>query len=158
MASSQTAPVRTVAGHGLSIDLPSGWEARISLATDGPVGGTRNPVLHAASRPLPEVRGDFGGGLVEQLGSTDVFIAVIEYDREAVRTPLFATQGFPRAISGSSFQTHTLQRGVVGQSGSQWFCSVGGRALCLYVVLGSHHDRYRLATKAFRVVQTIKVD
>lgn len=158
MASSQATSSRTVAAHGLSIDLPAGWEARISLATEGPVGGTRNPVLHAASRPLPEVRGDFGGGLVELLGPTDVFIGVIEYDREAASTPLFSTQGFPRAISGSSFQTHTLQRGVVGQSGSQWFCSVAGRALCLYVVLGSHHDRYRLATKAFRVAQTITVD
>ncbi|MGH9085263.1 MAG: hypothetical protein ACRDYW_07400 [Acidimicrobiales bacterium] len=149
---------RTVQGHGLSIEVPSGWEARISLATDGPAGGTRNPVLHAASAPLPEVRGDFGGGVVERLPISGVFIALIEYDREAAGTPLFEMAGLPRALTGSQFRTNTLQRGVAGQSGAQWFRRVRGRAFCLYVVLGAHRDRFRLATLANRVVQTIEVD
>lgn len=151
-------PPRVVSGHGLSISLPSGWEARISLTADGAPGATRNPVLHAASTALPEVRGDFGSGVVERLGSTDLFIAVIEYDREACATPLFSTVGFPRALTGSQFQKNTLQRGVAGQAGAQWFCQIGGRALCLYVVVGAHADRFRLATAAARVVQTIRVD
>ena len=148
---------RVLRAHGLSIEVPTGWEARITLATDGPAGGTRNPVVHAASTPLPEVRGDFGGGVVERLPISGVFIALIEYDREAAATPLFDTAGLPRALTGSQFQTHTLQRGVAGQSGAQWFCHVAGRAFCLYVVLGTHRDRFRLATVASRVVQTIEV-
>lgn len=150
-------PSRVVSGHGLSIALPAGWEARIALTADGSPGATRNPVLHAASIALPEVRGDFGGGVVERMGPADLFIAVIEYDREACATALFSTVGFPRALTGSQFQKNTLQRGVAGQAGAQWFCQVGGRALCLYVVVGAHADRFRLATSASRVVQTIHV-
>lgn len=147
-----------ISGHGLSIALPSGWEARISVPpADGVPGATRNPVLHAASVALPQVRGDFGGGIVERLDSSGVFIALVEYDREATRTPLFAHQGLPKVLTGPQFQTHTLQRGVAGQSGAQWFCQVSGRAFCLYVVVGAHRDRWRLATEASRVVETITV-
>jgi hypothetical protein len=149
---------RSISGHGLSIALPPGWEGRISLPPpDGVEGGTRNPVLHASSVALPQVRGDFGGGVVERLDPSGVFIALVEYDREATDTPLFATRGLPRGVSGAQFQTHTLQRGVAGQSGAQWFCQVAGRAFCLYIVLGAHRDRWRLATMASHVVQTITV-
>lgn len=153
----QQSPPRTLSGHGLSITLPAGWEARIALTADGSPGATRNPVLHAASVPLPEVRGDFGGGVVERMSTRDIFIALIEYDREATATPLFSTTGLPRALTGSQFATNTLQRAVAGQAGAQWFCGVKGRAFCLYVVLGAHADRFKLATAASRVVQTIKV-
>lgn len=149
---------RVISGHGISITLPTGWEGRIwRPPSDGVEGATRNPVLHAASVALPEVRGDFGGGVVERLDPTGVFIALVEYDREATETPLFATQGLPKGLSGSQFQTNTLQRAVAGQSGAQWFCQASGRAFCLYVVLGAHRDRWRLATEASHVVQTITV-
>jgi hypothetical protein len=151
-------PTRDVTAHGISISVPEGWEARITRPPDdGVPGGTRNPVLHASSAALPEVRGDFGGGVVERLGTTDVFIALVEYDQEATATPLFAQVGLPSGISGSQFKTNTLQRGVKGQAGAQWFLQIGGRAFCLYVVLGAHADRWRLATVASQVVQSIKV-
>jgi hypothetical protein len=114
-------------------------------------------VLHAASVALPEVRGDFGGGVVERLDPAGVFVALVEYDREATGTPLFAPQGLPTDLAGPRFQTNTLQRAVAGQSGAQWFCQVSGRAFCLYVVLGAHRDRWRLAAEAAQVVQTIVV-
>lgn len=149
---------RVLRGHGLSITLPDGWEGRITRPpSDGVPGATRNPVLHAASIAMPEVRGDFGGGVVERLDPGGVFIALVEYDPEATATPLFATVGLPSGISGAQFHTNTLQRGVAGQAGAQWFFQVSGRAFCLYVVLGAHADRWRLATIASRVVQTIEV-
>lgn len=150
---------RVVRGHGLSARLPDGWEGRITRPPDdGVAGATRNPVLHAASIALPEVRGDFGGGVVERLDPGGVFIALVEYDREAIDTPLFTSVGLPARITGAQFSTSTLQRGVAGQSGAQWFCQVAGRAFCLYIVLGAHADRWRLATAASQVVQTITVD
>ncbi len=150
---------REISGYGISITLPAGWEGRISMPpADGVAGGTRHPVLHAASIALPEVRGDFGGGVVERLGPGDVFIALIEYEPEATATPLFAAGGLPSGITGSQFRTHTLQRGVKGQAGSQWFLQVNGRAFCLYIVVGAHADRWRLATAAARVARTIRVD
>lgn len=151
-------PSTVIRGHGLSVSLPTGWEGRITVPpADGVVGATRNPVLHAASIALPQVRGDFGGGVVERLDPYGLFVALVEYDRDATQTALFATHGLPRVVTGAEFHTHTLQRGVAGQSGNQWFCQVSGRAFCLYVVLGSHHDRWRLAAAASHVVQSIDV-
>lgn len=158
MMSDARARARVLQGHGLTIVLPPGWEGRISIPpSDGVDGATRNAVLHAASIALPQVRGDFGGGVVERLESTGVFIALVEYDREAITTPLFAAVGLPTGLTGAEFHTHALQRGVAGQSGAQRFCQVAGRAFCLYVVLGAHRDRWRLAAQATKVVQTIVV-
>lgn len=148
----------TIAAHGLAVTPPSGWEARIAMGENaGVAGATTNPVLHAASVSLPEVRGDFGGGVVERMGPQDVFIALVEYDREAAGTPLFAEVGLPQVLNGARFRTDTLQRAVSGHSGAQWFCQVDGRAFCLYVVLGAHQDRWRLAKAATEVVRTIHI-
>jgi hypothetical protein len=149
---------RTISGHGISVTLPAGWEGRIwRPPSDGVPGATRNPALHAASVALPQVRGDFGGGVVERLDPAGVFVSLLEYDREATATPLFAALGLPTDVSGARFQTSTLQRAVAGQSGAQWFFQVSGRAFCLYVVLGAHRDRWRLAAQAADVVQTVVV-
>ena len=39
-------------GHGISVDLPDGWEGSIHWR-DALPGETTHPVLHAASFPLP---------------------------------------------------------------------------------------------------------
>jgi len=51
-----------------------------------------------------------------------------------------------------------MPRAVPGRTGAQYFFSLGGRAFCLYVVLGSHAERARLAPQANAVVETLKID
>jgi len=124
---------------GLSVDVPRGWEARISRMT--PQSGDHaeeqhHPYLHLASFPLPPVRAHYGGGAVERMRADDVFVAVLDFGPEAANTTLFAQRGLPRRLARSGFSARQLQRMLPGQLGSQHFCTVQGRGVVLYVVLG----------------------
>lgn len=145
-----------VQAHGLDADLPAGWEARIfrrdarqaraSGRTDAPDPNT-NPILHAANFALPEDRGDFGSGAVDRMRSSHVFVSLVEFDAEAAGTPLFAASRPPWPVDPNAFSPSRLQRHIPGQGGCQFFFSDGGRAFCLYVVLGSHLDRRSLVAQ-----------
>lgn len=146
----------TISAHGLTLRLRPGWDVRIRLPQPGavlappsmrtyedvPIGGTVNPVLHAATIPLGLNVADYGGGLVERLGSSDAFVGVIGFDPEAVSTALFGRHGVPR-LRDSMFRNETQQRVIPGASGSQVFFQAAGRPYCLYVVVGNHALRRR---------------
>lgn len=136
--------------YGLAVQAPAGWDGEIyqrpggltrqggaSSATDDPHAVEHHPIVHLCSRPLPAERGDFGGGVVAQLGPADVFIVVFEYGAEAVGTPLFAAAGVPWPLALEDFDATSLRMPLPGQLGCQRFFHVGGRAFMLYVVLGS---------------------
>ncbi len=155
-----------MAAHGLSVSVPAGWDGSIRrLAGDDPsadvddVGrlGTTNPVLHVASFALPAVRGDYGGGAVEHMGPSDVFIALVEFDPEAGATPLFATAGLQRPLRTSSFDRSTMHRPLLGASGHQQFFHTQGRAFGLYVALGAHRLRATSVPRADRVLATLAI-
>lgn len=122
--------------HGLAVNVPGAWEARIQRR----VAQTRDEktfaVMHAASFPLPEKRDDFGGGVTQLMRSNDVFVTLFEYGPEAANTPLFRQLGVPR-VSPGLFSTNRLQRPRPGQIGCQQFFTHNDRAFCLYVVAGS---------------------
>lgn len=145
---------------GVSIDVPPGWEGDISggglqLQADG----SRQPtVVHIASFPLPPQRGSFGAGAVEKMTNQDVFITLFEYGPEAVGTALFASEGIPPELLSGDFDREALQHGIPGQSGLQHFFTHKGRAFCLYVVLGSHIDRFELMNGVNSVLSTLEIE
>ncbi len=148
-----------VRAHGMAVEPASGWEVRIrSRPVDvrAPAGVPR-PVLHAATVALPDDRGDFGGGVTPLLGPDDVFVCLFEHDPAAAGSPLFRTLGRPTPVA-ADFSPRRLQRALPGQSGRQWFFSEGGRAFCLYVVLGSHARRAPLARRAADLLATLALD
>ena len=51
-----------------------------------------------------------------------------------------------------------MPRDVVGRSASQHFFSEGGRAFCLFTVLGSHSRRMATVPRAAAVVKTLTVE
>ncbi|MDP9073463.1 MAG: hypothetical protein M3N98_04660 [Actinomycetota bacterium] len=138
-----------ITAHGLSIEPPTGWDARIrKLSHDLEVIVTSllwdlsaHPVLHAADFALPEERGDFGSGVVEHLRPWQAFLALVEYSPANAGTALFSSAGPPRQISADAFSPQQLQRTIRGQAGVQRFFSTQGRAFCLYVVIGSMANR-----------------
>jgi hypothetical protein len=142
--------------HGLGAQVRPGWDVRIKRQTPAAGGGTANALLHAATFPLPAERGDFGSGAVDLMGPDDVFVSLFEYDGEATGQPLFASQGLP-VPRPRDFSPTALQRALPGQSGAQWFFSHGGRALCLFVVLGSHARRTALAPRVAQLVAGLAV-
>jgi hypothetical protein len=168
-------------GHGISVEVPVGWSSALvrraaptddtsgserfdtQAPRDGAVPGARDqlaertlPVLHLSTRPVPAAVGDFGSGAVEALGSEDIFVALIEYGSDLADVGLFEKQGVPR-LAPSQFATNRMPREIVGRSASQHFFSVGGRAFCLFTVLGSHSRRMATVPRAAAVARSLDI-
>jgi hypothetical protein len=143
-------------GHGLGIDLIDGWEARVFRRARSVGADDTQPIVHLANFPLPEVRGDFGGGVVEHLRSGDVFVVLFDYGPDAVDQPLFARHGMPQ-LTPSHFRSANLQRAIPGQVGAQRFFQHHGRAFGLYVVAGDAATARRLVGEVNHVVTNIAV-
>ena len=167
-------------GYGITVEVPVGWSAAIvrrrpsvddstgpagtaGLSAGGPAPDPRDllvertlPVVHVSSRPIPADVSDFGLGAVERLGPEDVFVALVEYGSDLADVGLFEKQGVPR-LAPSQFGEHRLPRDVVGRSASQHFFSSGGRAFCLFTVLGSHHRRMATVPRAAAVARSLAI-
>ena len=130
-----------LSAEGITVQLPPGWEGVIGHESTLDDGAVRNVVAHFASFPLPARRGDFGGGAVDLMGPGDAFIALFDYGRQSAGAALFAAEGPPPSIDPGHFDRSVLQKPMPMQSGVQRFFTAGGRAFCLYVVVGSHVDR-----------------
>jgi hypothetical protein len=158
--------VAELEAHGVSVTLPTGWEGRVSrrpqadepapddvassrlTAEDAaasqveaqptaeapsPAGETTNAVVHVATIALPAGSSDFASDSVERLGRTDALIVLFEYDPQAASEPLFA-------------------------KGVQVFFHEGGRAFCLYVVLGAYEARAQVVPEVNKVLATLQID
>lgn len=119
-------------------------------------GAATYPVCHLATFPLPADRGDFGHGAVDSMGTNDAFLTLFEYGPESVGTPPFASEGLPTRLSAAEFDPAGVARTVEGLTGVQRFFRHGGRAFCLYVVLGSHARRAVLVPIVNSVLATVQ--
>ncbi len=121
-----------VSGHGLSIDAPVAWEARVFRRE-----GAR-PVLHLATFALSPADGDFGAAATGRMRPGDAFAALVEYQASATLVPgagLFARTGVPVPLSAHDFHPRRLQVTRSGHLGTQRFFTEGGRPLSLYAVI-----------------------
>ena len=147
--------------EGMDVDVPRGWDGEIyrrgAISTQGVAstpGEVEAPVMHLANFPLPVERGDYGSGAVEIMRSENVLIVLVEFGRESATKALFATPGTP-TVHAADFAPQQMQRSMPGQSGAQYFFNHGGRAFCLYVVLGSHARRNELVVEVNAVLSTL---
>jgi hypothetical protein len=143
--------------HGISIALPRGWDGEIYRSDEEGESGVVAPVLHAGNFVLPRGRGDFGSGAVDKMGRRGLMLMVLEYDRSSAGAPLF-DHPFPRAMRQREFGPDQLQRTLAGQAGAQRFATEGGRAFCIYMVLGSMRLRSMLVPELNRALETIEID
>jgi hypothetical protein len=144
-----------LSGHGLSVDAPDGWEARIFKR---PGGG---PVLHVASFPLHERDGDYGAAATGRMGPDDVFAAMLEFRPDAnVRAGrgLFAAGGRPHPVAGQ-FADNQLQVTRRGHYGWQRFYTDDGRPCCVYAVVAPVRVPIaRLVDRLGEVLATVAYD
>ncbi len=148
-----------ISAHGLALDVPPGWDARIRQLRQATDQFRAHPVLHAADFPLSEERGDIGSGVVEAMRPTNAFVALIEHHPDSANTALFSKNtGMTRELRADDFSPRQLQRTIRGQAGTQSFFVDGGRAFCLYVVLGRDHDIQPLLDELERVLSTITIE
>jgi hypothetical protein len=145
-----------ISRYGLSVEGLPGWEARISRRQPQAAQEVTHPVLQGCTRPLPAERGDFGSGVVEHLGPEDVFVSLVEFGTDVADEGLFEPQGRPR-LAPSQFSPNRIQRSLPRITAAQHFFSEGGRAFCLFVVLGAHSRRMALAPRAERFVSSLRV-
>lgn len=146
-----------LAAHGLEVGVPDGFEVRMTRRRATAAGERARPVVHLATVPLPESRGDFGGNVVDRLGTDDVFVVLFDYGVESASKPLFAGSSMPRRLHPSHFSPARLQRGIPNQTACQLFFSEAGRAFCLYVVLGDRRAIIRGLGRVNRALAGIRI-
>ena len=156
--------------YGLDAQAPRGWYVAVTRRPGAlpPRPGTMapsvaalledvtRPVLHACTRPLPPDRGDFGTGAVDLLRPDDVFVALVDYGPDVADQGLFERQGMPK-LAPSQFAPNAMQRPLPGMSAAQHFFSSGGRAFCLFTVLGSHARRMATVPRAAALLRTVSI-
>jgi hypothetical protein len=159
--------VSRLAGSGIAVGVPSGWDGRIYTREPEPNGmrsrsaipapaETTGAVLHVASFPLPPDAGDYGGGAVELMARKDLLVVLFEHGAQSAHTPLFAATSIPR-LAASDVSTTQLQRTLEGQGGVQRFFTVADRAFCLYVVFGSYARRVRTIPVVNAILGTLTI-
>ena len=120
-----------LSAHGLSIDLPPGWEGRIFRHPGG------EPTLHAGDFPLPHSDGDFGSRTTAEMPPGSTLLVLTEYRPGQGLVPgqgLFAGAEIPLPLDVRRFSSRGLLVERPGQAGFQHFFTSQGRPFCLYVV------------------------
>jgi hypothetical protein len=142
-----------LAGYGIEVDVPEGWEGRIFRHEGG------EPTLHVGNAPLPVQDGDFGAGAIASMDPGGVFLALTEYGIELAGRGLFEPAGPPRNLAAAEVSPAALQRTLPGRAGLQRFFTASGRAFCLYLVVaaGSKLDAAPLVSQAVRVLRTVVI-
>jgi hypothetical protein len=134
-----------LAAHGIALELPQGWDGRLYRLAAG------DPILHAASFPLPRADGDFGSGATAMMPAHGAFLALKEYRSGPRLVPgfgLFAAGQVPMPLEPAQFHPRALQVTRSGQAGFQHFFTAGGRPFCLYAVITTVAARSAFATRA----------
>jgi hypothetical protein len=146
----------TTAAHGLSVEVPRGWEARIAAPPQGA------PYLHVASFALTADSGQFGAGVTATMRPDDAFAALVEYvvDRHIdAEHGLFATRRWQPRLRLAEFRHDQLQVARPGHLGAQRFFTAAGRPFCLYAVIAPARRRpAQLVCELSAVLATIRFE
>jgi hypothetical protein len=153
-----TSTAQPLSAYGISFAPPDGWSATISKDDDfAPEGTVALPIVHVCTLPLPDGRGAFGGGLVQYLGPSDCFMALVEYLKSDDATLFDARTEVPTNLSERSFKFNILQRTLEGQGGCQLFFGKSGRYFSLYIVLGDITQAPQLLPEINGVLASIEI-
>ena len=154
-----------LSAYGIGIDVPSGWEAELSLQQDPSVidadlapSARQLVVVHVANFWMPTDRSDYGSEALQAMGTEGIFIALVEFDGAAARSRLFEHSGLPLALQPDDFSPAQLQRPMRGHAGLQRFFRSGGRAFCLHTVIGSYRRRYTLTPEVNRILSALTIE
>jgi hypothetical protein len=140
-----------ISGYGITVDLPARWEGRSYRRPEG------DPTLHAGNFPLPVEDGDFGTRALDAMRSGGAFLVATEYDRALAGVGLFSQEAPAPLPTTSELNSWALLRVKPGQFGIQRFMTIGGRAFCVYVVVGTVPGPSALLAEANRVLRSLAI-
>lgn len=142
-------------GHGLSVEVPRGWEARIVRRAESA------PYVHLANFALHADAGQFGAAVTGRMGPDNVFASLVEYLVDADVSPdagLFGSRWRPR-LGLHEFRHNQLQVTRPGHLGLQRFFTAAGRPFCLYAVIVPVRRRpAQLAGELSAVLRTLRFE
>ena len=143
-----------VRGHGISVELPEGWQARVAKRGEG-------ALLHVATFPLLVSDGDFGAAATGRMRRGDAFASLVEYVDPAVIRPAVGLYGRrrPPRPQYHEFTPMTLQVTRNGQLGWQRFFTESSRTCCLYAVIMPGAQRpQKLVRRLADVLSTLRIE
>ena len=114
----------TIADHGLSLRVPSGWEARMWVP-DLPPPAINLPVVRLTNDAMPVTRNTYAVEESEKLRRSQVVASLVEFDPSLADVGLYAPQGVPE-FGVDDLDPRALQRAQEGRAGLQRFFSVNG--------------------------------
>jgi hypothetical protein len=128
--------VTRLASHGIAIDVLPGWEGRIFVPDLAPPA-INLPILHLTDVVLTQERSSYAPELAARAGGSGTLVALLEFDHALANVGLYERKGLHLPLTRERFHHRALQFPSRVQEGHQRFFSEGGRAFCLYVVLGT---------------------
>jgi hypothetical protein len=157
--------VTRIAGHGLAVDPPRGWDAVIYRRPPEPLGlvgravgaaaETPMPILHLANLALPAERGDYGTNVATDMRAGGVFISLLQHDPRDVDAPLFGGRPVPWPLRVDDVRPEALHRRFPDGAGHQSFFVAAGRPYCLFLAIAGWSQRVRLVTEANRALASV---
>jgi hypothetical protein len=124
--------VVAISGHGLSLRLERGWEARIWVPKAAPPA-ENFPIVHMSNFALPIERDTYAESVVTDLKPALVMSAMAEFSPRLAGRGLYRDRGLPQ-IRVADLGPRAVQRAMPGRLGLQRFFTMGGRPFSLYVI------------------------
>ncbi len=121
-----------LAGHGVTVEVHPGWEARVWRPDVAPPA-VAGAVVRLANFPLPVTKNTYAAEVADDLGPGDILVSLIELDPSLADRGLYAAQGVP-TVRVDDLDPRALQAAGPGRLGVQRFFSLHGRAFSLYVM------------------------
>jgi hypothetical protein len=145
-----------LAAHGISVNLPRGWEGRIFVPDLAPPA-VNLPVMHLTDTVLTPERSSYGPELASRAGGGGTLVALVEFASELAGHGLYEPQGPGLPLTRDRFHPASLQVPSRVQAGHQRFFSTHGRAFCLYVVLGTWRGTARRLGIVNEILATLRI-
>ncbi len=143
--------MKPLAAHGVTVELPPGWDARASKK-DGVV------TLHVANYAIPTRDGEFGPRATRTMPTSGIFLALTEYQQALAREGLYRRRRIPRRLAPGDFSPNAVLNARRDQLGHQRFFTANGRPFCLYAVVRARRGRARLVAQANAVLRSLRID
>jgi hypothetical protein len=134
---------KTVAAYGVRFSLPDDWSVRFIPPSEDPDSGEYQGLnVHAGSLAVSlDDDSRYAAATIGTLGPLDIVFALNE-SRPHEGSGVIPGKGIwaagkPPVLSVRDFNPATLQRSIPGQLGIQYRCTLHGRPMDFYIVLGS---------------------
>jgi hypothetical protein len=145
-----------LSSRGIAITVPRGWEGRIFVPDLAPPA-INLPILHLTDTVLTTERSSYAPELAARAGGAGILVALLEFDHRLADVGLYEPQGLRLPLARERFHQKALQFPSRVQEGHQRFFSEGGRAFCLYVVLGTGPGVDRRLDQANRALASLEI-